>query len=35
MTYPRIVRRMLMSKSALQPEIRKTPSGGTIDYLLA
>ena len=28
-TYPRIVRRMLMSKSAPQPATRKTPTGGT------
>jgi hypothetical protein len=29
-TYPRIVSRMLIRKSVLQPEIKKTPSGGTI-----
>lgn len=28
-TYPRIVSRILIKKSALQPEMRKTPSGGT------
>lgn len=28
-THPRIVSRILMKKSALQPEMRKTPSGGT------
>lgn len=27
--YPRIVRRMLMSRSAPQPAMRKTPTGGT------
>lgn len=29
-TYPRIVSRMLINKSPLQPEIKKTPTGGTI-----
>lgn len=28
-TNPNIVRRMLIRKSALQPEMRKTPRGGT------
>lgn len=27
--HPRIVNRILMKKSTLQPEMRKTPSGGT------
>ena len=28
-TYPRIVKRMLISRSAPQPATRKTPTGGT------
>ena len=30
-TYPRTVRRMLMSRSTPHPATRKTPMGGTVD----
>ena len=34
-TYPRIVRQMLISRSAPQPAMKKTPKGGTVQYSIS